>query len=96
MSWIEINPDLKRLTVATERIAAALEGIALAAYGINPKPRGAKDPVPAPDDDITYASDEGTLRNELEELVRPGAVQERDGETVTEEVGDVLRQNGRT
>lgn len=95
MSLIEINPDLRRLTAAAERIAAALEGIALAAYGINPKPRDVRDPVPAPDDDISYASDEGTLRNELEELVRPGAVHEREGDTVQEELGDVLRQNGR-
>jgi hypothetical protein len=92
MAFLEINPDLRRLTSAAERIATALEAIALAEYGIAPKPKvAATDLVPMPDEGVGYSTDMDTLRGELEQLVRPGAVSEREGAVVEEEIGDVLR-----
>lgn len=95
MSFIELNPDLKRASSALERIATALEAIALHEYGVQPKPKDARDPIPSPDEDISYADNEITLRQELEQIVRPGDVREREGQVVEEEIGDLLNQDRR-
>lgn len=94
---VEINPDLRRVSNALERIASSLEQIALAAYGLAPRPRDTpslKDRVKEMFDDQTkdvgYATDTDTLRQELEQAVMPGTVRERDGDVVTEEIGNVL------
>jgi hypothetical protein len=98
VALLEINPDLRRLTTAAERIAWALEQLVLHQYGVQPAPPKRMWPsAPASDEDIAYATNESTLRQELEQLVRPGDVAERDGSDVEEEVGsDVLNQDRRT
>lgn len=96
MSLIEINPDLRRLTLAAERIAFTLERIALAAYGIAPAPpKRVWGNAAASEDDVGYATDTETLRQELEAAVMPGTVAERDGPEVEEELGNVLDPNRR-
>jgi len=85
VSWIEINPDLKRLTAAAERIAFSLEQFMLHQFGIHPKP--AREGKPGSEDDVTYATDEGTLRREVEIAVMPETVREREGAEVEEEIG---------
>lgn len=91
MALLEIRVDLKRLAAATERIAFALEQVIIHEYGIQPAPaKRMWAPAPASEDDIAYADDKTTLRQELEQLVRPGDVKEREGADVEEELGDVL------
>jgi hypothetical protein len=97
MALLEINPDLRRLTAAAERIAFTLEQIALHEYGVAPLQLKRMWTLPPADaDDVGYSSDETTLRQELEQLVMPATVQEREGPEVEEEIGDVLRQDRRT
>lgn len=94
VSLIELHPDVTRLTRAAERIAFTLEQIALRAYGVAPLPaKTIVAPTPTDERDISYASDEGTLRQELEALVMPQTVREREGTVVEEEVGNILGKN---
>jgi hypothetical protein len=92
VSLIELHPDLRRLTAAAERIAFTLEQIALHQYSVQPAPAKRMWPLaPGSTDDVAYSTNESTLRQELEQLVRPGDVRERDGSDVEEEVGDLLK-----
>jgi hypothetical protein len=97
VSLIEINPDLRRASSALERIATALESLLLHAYGVVTPSKAAVSTGPSGVHDIQYSSDDDTLRKELEELVMPSTVRERDGSIVAEEVGeDVLGTRNRT
>lgn len=97
MSLIEINPDVRKATAALERIASALESLLLHAYGVVTPSKATVSTGPAAPGDIQYSSDDDTLRKELEMLVMPSTVRERDGNVVTEEVGeDVLGTHRRT
>lgn len=95
MSLLEINPDVRRLTAAAERIAWALEQILLQQYGVSARPaksiaESAKDIIlgaAGKSDDVLYSSDIDTARRDLEQAVRPEAVREREGTDVEEEVG---------
>jgi hypothetical protein len=97
VSLIEINPDVRKATAALERIASALELVLLHAYGVVTPSKATVSTGPSTVNDISYASDDNTLRQELEMLVMPTTVRERDGNVVAEEVGeDVLGTHRRT
>lgn len=95
MSLIELNPDVRRLTLAAERIAWALEQILLQQYGVAARPskaiaESARDIIlgaAGKSDDVLYSTDLDTLRRDVEQAVRPEAVRAREGGEVEEEVG---------
>lgn len=95
MSLFEINPDVRRLTVAAERIAWALEQILLQEYGVSARPakaisESAKDIIlgaAGKSEDVLYSSDLETARRDAEMALRPEAVRAREGGDVEEEIG---------
>jgi hypothetical protein len=100
VSLIELTPDMKRANAALERIATALESLLLHEYGVTTVAKPSlleRIASPTGAVDVGYASDETTLRQELEALAMPATVRERDGDIVSEEVGeDVLGTHRRT
>jgi hypothetical protein len=69
MAWVEINPDFKRVIKVLDRIAHALEMHLQFAYGYRLSPpsktemEGEQAGEPS---DVQYATDEDTLRREIE------------------------------
>lgn len=68
MALIDINPDFKRVVAQLKRIADALETLLRLQFAYVTTPPKRTEPME--EEDVSYASNEDTLKRELEEARR--------------------------